>query len=155
MMNRGGDNTDWKAMYMGVLQGEIEHIIIPEGVTRLKNYALYGFTDAATKMTKVTLPSTLNTIGQNVFNSCVYLADITIPASVTSIGGNAFIWCSGLQYVVLEPTTPPTLGNNTVFNNTNNCPIYVPDASVATYKAANRWSDLASRIFPISDMPTT
>jgi hypothetical protein len=32
------------------------------------------------------------------------------------------------------------------FYNTNNCPIYVPSASVETYKAATNWSSLESRI---------
>ena len=35
---------------------------------------------------------------------------------------------------------------NRVFNNTNDCPIYVPCSSVDVYKAANNWSTYASRI---------
>jgi hypothetical protein len=37
------------------------------------------------------------------------------------------------------------LGNN-AFYNTNNCPIYVPSASVNAYKSASGWSTYASRI---------
>jgi hypothetical protein len=35
------------------------------------------------------------------------------------------------------------------FNNTNNCPIYVPAESVNAYKAASVWSNYASRIYAI------
>jgi hypothetical protein len=35
---------------------------------------------------------------------------------------------------------------SSVFNYTNNCPIYVPSASVETYKSASGWSGYASRI---------
>jgi hypothetical protein len=38
------------------------------------------------------------------------------------------------------------LGNSNAFDNTNNCPIYVPSASVEAYKAATNWSSLSSRI---------
>jgi len=35
------------------------------------------------------------------------------------------------------------------FNDTNNCPIYVPSESVEAYKSASGWSNYASRIQPI------
>ena len=58
---------------------------------------------------------------------------------------NVFYNCTSLTSVTIEATTPPTLGNN-VFYNTNECPIYVPSESVEIYKAANGWSNYASRI---------
>jgi hypothetical protein len=57
----------------------------------------------------------------------------------------AFHSCTGLNSITCEAITPPTLGDF-VFIETNNCPIYVPTASVNTYKAASGWSDYASRI---------
>ena len=33
-----------------------------------------------------------------------------------------------------------------MFNNTNDCPIYVPAGSVEAYKVAQYWSDYADRI---------
>jgi len=40
---------------------------------------------------------------------------------------------------------PPTLGSST-FDDTNNCPIYVPSGSVNAYKSASGWSTYADRI---------
>jgi hypothetical protein len=37
-----------------------------------------------------------------------------------------------------------------VFNNTNNCPIYVPYESLNDYKTATNWSDYEDRIFPMT-----
>ncbi len=50
-----------------------------------------------------------------------------------------------MSSITCNATTPPALGTD-VFANTNNCPIYVPAASVETYKAASGWSGYASRI---------
>lgn len=84
-------------------------------------------------------------IGSRAFFECKSLSTVTIPNSVTSIEYGAFDNCTGLTSVTIEATTPPTLGAN-AFNNTNNCPIYVPAESVDTYKQATNWSSYASRI---------
>jgi hypothetical protein len=54
--------------------------------------------------------------------------------------------CSGLTSIIVNATTPPKLSNSNAFNNTNDCPIYVPSGSVNTYKSASGWSTYASRI---------
>jgi hypothetical protein len=57
-----------------------------------------------------------------------------------------------MQYIKLYPTTPPSIIASTgykILDGTNNCPVYVPDASVNAYKTA--WSDVASRIYPLSE----
>jgi hypothetical protein len=64
---------------------------------------------------------------------------------VTSIGSEAFYGCSSLTSITCEATTPPTL-KWSVFDDTNDCPIYVPADSVDTYKAAENWSEYAKRI---------
>lgn len=87
----------------------------------------------------------VTSIGASVFDGCSGLTSINIPSGVTSIGLRAFYNCSSLTSVTVEATTPPTLGVN-AFYSTNNCPIYVPAASVDTYKAASGWSYYAARI---------
>lgn len=59
----------------------LEEIIIPEGVTSIHN-AFSG----CTKLTDITLPNSLESIGQRAFEGCKSLTNITIPDSVTSIG---------------------------------------------------------------------
>ena len=47
----------------------------------------------------VTIPSTVNVIGERAFFGCTGLTSVTIPNSVTSIGSNAFRDCTGLTSV--------------------------------------------------------
>ena len=96
-------------------------------------------------MISVTIPNNVTSIDNNAFNGCDGFINIIIPNSVTNIGNSAFYGCDGLTGVTIKATTPPTLGQ-TAFDNTNNCPIYVPAESVNAYKAANGWTTYSSRI---------
>ena len=116
-------------------------IVIPDGVTSIE-YSTFGQCNA---LTSVTIGSGVTTIGGSAFYNCRSLTSINIPSGVTSIGNYAFWNCTGLTSVTVNAATPPTLGTR-VFYGTNDCPIYVPSASVETYKAASGWSTYASRI---------
>ena len=98
-------------------------------------------------MSEIILPNTLTTIGESAFDECYHLNGVTIPSGVTSIGSDAFwgvgIYGTGSTSFTIEATVPPTLGEN-AFANTNDCPIYVPAASLSAYQTA--WSQYASRI---------
>ena len=96
-------------------------------------------------MTSCTIGTGLTSIGNYAFAGCYVLTSIDIPYSVVTIGNYAFAACSGLTSVTVNALTPPKLGTY-VFSNTNDCPIYVPSASVDAYKEARRWIDYASRI---------
>ena len=82
-------------------------------------------------------------IPQFLCNSMSKLTSVTIPSSVTSIGEGAFSDCSSLYMVYLKNPVPPTLGSD-VFSGTKIGIIYVPTASVDVYKVA--WSDYADKI---------
>lgn len=121
-------------------------ITIPSGVTKIDN-STFSF---CSSLTSVTIPNSVTSIGTSAFAYCRGLTSVTIGSGVTSIGTYAFENCSGLTSVTVNATTPPTLRTTNTFANTNNCPIYVPSASVNAYKAARVWSSYASRIRPIS-----
>ena len=97
----------------------------------------------------LTVGSTITSIDESCLAGFYMLEQITLPSSITEIGDNAFQDCEALVSFTIEATTPPTLGAD-AFDNTNDCPIYVPSASVEAYKAANNWSTYASRIQAIS-----
>ena len=122
---------------------------IGSGVTTIGG----GAFENCRSLTSIDIPNSVTSIDTSAFSSCSNLTSVTIPSSVTSIGNNAFYYCSSLQSITVEATTPPTLVGYHVFKNTNNCPIYVPDASVNAYKSASRWTSYASRIKPISEKP--
>lgn len=141
---------------------------IPESVTSLGDYSFghcTGLTSctigsgvtsigflafADTSLEEVTIHDTVTEIGDGCFAQITPLTSVTIGSGVTSIGGAAFSGCTNLTSVTINATVPPTIGvwdsKHDPFENTNNCPIYVPAASVNIYKTATYWSQYASRI---------
>lgn len=91
---------------------DINWVVIDEGITSiLARSAFAGFDSAYDKkilsancvdLSKVILPSTLETIGECAFYECESLTSITIPDSVTEIGGNAFYSCDSLDASTIE-----------------------------------------------------
>jgi hypothetical protein len=116
--------------------------IIPNTVTSINYGAFWGYTS----LTSVTIPDSVTSIGDNAFYYCSGLKSVTIGNGITTIGVTAFRYCSSLTSITVNADVPPILEDLNVFDNTNNCPIYVPRDSVAAYKAATNWSAYASRI---------
>ena len=116
-------------------------VVIPSGVTSIGTNAF----DSCFSLSSITIPSGVTSIGTNMFSSCCSLSSITIPSGVTSIAGGAFSSCYGMAEYHLLSTTPPTLSRTTAFSNIqSDCVIYVPSASLTTYKTASNWSTYAS-----------
>ena len=103
----------------------------------------YQFKDLS--ITSLTIGSNPTRIPLGMFENCTKLTTLVIPSNISSIDGSAFYDCSGLTSITVHSTTPPTL-EYSVFDSTNNCPIYGPSGSINAYKAASGWSNYASRI---------
>ena len=115
---------------------------IGSGITSIGNGAFYE----CIALTSINLPNSVSYIGNTAFSFCSGLTSCTIGSGITSIGNFAFDNCSSLTSVTVNSLTPPTLSEYYVFDNTNDCPIYVPSQSVSAYKSATNWSTYASRI---------
>lgn len=94
----------------------------------------------------------LSLFNDGVFRYCAKLRYAILPASFTTAYAYLFNGCSALEAVVCKAVTPPTIGTG-CFYLSNDCPVYVPDESVESYKTATKWSDIATRIKAISDFP--
>ena len=127
-------------LFSELIDRSITSFAIPNGTSSIRSFC---FSDCLS-LTSVTIPDTVTTIGSNSFTK-TGLTSVTIPESVTFIGKLAFFLSNSLTSITCLSETPPALGNyNNAFDNTNNCPIYVPEESVQAYKTA--WSTYASRI---------
>lgn len=125
---------------------KITSVVIPDTVTSIGTESFRACNDLAGS---IILNGIVN-INDMAFYHCVKITSVDIGSNITSIGTGAFNSCRGLTRITVRATTPPTLQTQ-VFDYTNNCPIYVPAASVAAYKAATNWSALRTRIFAIQE----
>ena len=119
---------------------ELTQMMIPESVNSIGKDAFRG----CFGIVRVSIPSQLTQLPKGIFFRCQSIAEVFIPQSIQSIGQDAFYGCSGLGSITMESATPPS-GGDQMFDGST-CPIYVPRASVDTYKAANYWSTYADRI---------
>lgn len=129
----------------------LESINIPNSV---RTFGASAFTNCYS-LTNINIPNGTTAIPNSFLNGCSGLTSITIPSTVSDIGSGAFLNCKGLEYIEFKSQFAPTIKSDggATFRNTNNCPIYVPDASVEEYKTATNWSYVADRIKPISEKP--
>ena len=160
-----GDSAFWNDEGILRFNSDTDGVMnIPDTVTSIDDYAFANLNSITTlnigsgitslantfpsmiRLTAVTIPNTVTTIGLSTFYNCYSLKTVIIPSSVTRIEAKAFKQCSGLTSITCLTTTPPTMTNNNAFESTNNCPIYVPSQSVSAYKSATNWSTYASRI---------
>ena len=117
-----------------------------DSVTSIDEIAFRG----CSSLTRLNMPN-VQTIGFATFENCKALTMVDIGANVNRIESKAFALCSSLNSFICRAANPPTLNSSNAFDNTNNCPIYVPNESVDAYKSATNWVDLASRIKPLSE----
>ena len=76
-------------------------VVFPSGIKVLENMDYYGM-DCPVSATTITLPYTLEKLGQEIFKTCTNLTSIVIPNSVTEIGMSAFALCTGLSSVTMS-----------------------------------------------------
>ena len=96
----------------------VTELVIPEGITKIGNYAFSGYTS----LTSVTIPDSVTSISYGAFYyceslervvlpngiktldgfaSCPSLTSVIIPDSVTTISSGAFNYCESLESIVI------------------------------------------------------
>lgn len=103
-------------------KGKRTEVVVPEKigkavVTAIGDYAFSPNASRLTKeaaalrksITKITLPESINYIGERAFFLCHMLGEINIPDGVTEIGNSAFVCCDNLRGISL-PSSLVRLG---------------------------------------------
>lgn len=107
-------------------------------IKELADFAFFNYQ----KIKKITLPESLETIGESAFESCVNLDSVTLPKNVANIGAYAFASCTALKSVVSNNPVPPVCGEEAFYEvETANCSLEVPDSVVSLYSETSPWSD--------------
>lgn len=119
----------------------LSSVTLHDGITTIDAFAFRN----CVSLSSIDIPDSVTEIGWRAFTGCTGFTTLSIPSGVVSVGEEAFYGCSGLSSIVFNSVTPPT-GGTDMFEDTNNCPIYVPAGSVDDYKIAENWSAYASRI---------
>lgn len=138
--------------------------VILEGVRRIHDSAF----SMAENLTGITFPSTLESIGEMSFASCYGLKKVSLPSikkigiyafqlcdgikelsvgsNITEIESGAFMFCSGLEKVEIAAVTPPSCVDDGGFDSftVGNTVLYVPNESLAAYKAKAPWTNFKS-----------
>jgi surface protein len=113
----------------------------------VSNFKMHKVTDMSgmfgicNSLKSVTIGNGITSLGESAFQYCYNLISVTIPNSVKSIGEWAFSGCSKLTSVTCKATSVPTTESNAfTSSNISNATLYVPEASLASYKATAPWS---------------
>ena len=86
---------------------ELQYFI---GLTNIGN----GAFDNCTRLSSVTIPTSVTSIGNHAFYCCRSLTSVIIPNSVTSIGSDVLSVCSSLSSIIVE-------GGNPKYDSRSNC----------------------------------
>lgn len=84
------------------------------------------------------IPTCVTSIGWCAFDGALGLQSITLPNTVKSIEAGAFNGCDFMKTINCYATTPPEFDFYSSFPNSL-VDVYVPESSVAAYKAAKYW----------------
>lgn len=99
-------------------------------------------------MSKITATSGTSTM----FDYCYEMHKVVFPSTLSIMHADILRNCYNIEIIIVNATTPPTWAVTTTrlgeFN--PNYKIYVPDASVETYKTATGWLNAADHIYGIS-----
>ena len=123
--------------------GALKTAHIPSTLTEFGQSCFRGST-----IESVDIAPGISAIGAYIFRGCRNLTTLTLPNTVTYMNNYVFDSSTGLTALTVLATTPPrfnTYGPGIPTGTT----IYVPAASVGTYKA--RWSNYASQIQAIQE----
>lgn len=96
------------------------------------------------KLTTVTIPNSVLTIGASAFGSCTNLTSVTIGNSVTTIGDFAFSGCSKITSIKSDALTPPTCGNVVFALVDTSIPVYIPCGALVDYQTATNWNNFSN-----------
>ena len=126
----------------------LKSITIPANIKMINSEAFYGC-----GLINIEIAEGLNVISSNAFGNCDSLKAITLPSSVNSVY-YPFSDCDNLKSITVKAIAPPYANDNSIMGgDEQQCTLYVPELSLASYKQTDYWSEFAPNIFGLNIMP--
>ena len=120
-------------------------VVLPNSVESIGAYAFFGCSNLTSiVLTDRVASNPSASIGNCAFWRCSNLQEFTFPSGLRYIYNSVLLDCTSLNRITILDPTPTDLGS-TAFDNTGDCPIYVPAESINLYKTAKNWSAYADR----------
>lgn len=168
---KGEGYAEAEAITAAIIDRSVTEINIPEGVTKIGDYAFCG----CSYIVKFTIPDSVVEIGNQACNSIGSnkgTVEIIMPNSITKMGTNAFVWSGVKKFVISKNIDKieasvfggcskcelydfsrheavPTLVNVNAFDQMTNykiAKILVPPDLYSEWVAATNWSQYADYI---------
>ena len=101
-----GNMNSWYSQPWEELSGKVTKVTLPDGLESIGYGAFRGM-----KMSEIKIPDTVTSISSYAFADCTALKEITLPESITTIGHRAFAGCTSLEEITL-PGNVTTVGTD-------------------------------------------
>ena len=125
---------------------KLTSVTIPNSVTSIGGGAFAN----CTSLTSVTIPNSVTSIGNFAFSGCTSLTSLTIPNSVTSIGRWVFGNCSSLTSITI-PNSVTSIGESAFSGCSSLTSIVIPNSVTSIGESAfSGCSSLTSIVIPNS-----
>ena len=116
----------------------LRSVKITDKETEISPNEFYG----CTNLQEVVIGDGVETIGNYAFSGCSSLKSFAFGSKVQTIGEEAFSDCTAMTSLTSHNPVPPTCGTQALDDiNKWDCTLYVPKASIDTYKAAPQWKE--------------
>lgn len=131
----------------GVLIGGCYNTVIPNTVRKIGPWSFHH----AVRLKEANIPEGVRVIGQSAFRECWGITKVTLPSTMDSIAELAFYYTTDIDTVICYAVNPPTLHDPHAFDvfwYNAEAKLFVPAQSVQAYKTTDDWTQF-KYVFPI------
>lgn len=117
----------------------------------IEDNAFYGCKNLCNNMTnrgRLCLPNSITTIKDYAFYNCEGIAKVTLPTSLNKIGNNCFNGVINIHIPLYLSTCPTFSGGDSSKPFDNNCRIYIHNNLYDKYKTNTSWSKYINIMYP-------